>query len=235
MTAAAFPASTLDFPARTPRRIAFALVVSAIFHLLFATLLAPEAQRRVAQAGTAAPIIVRLDLDTDSGVSAGSPRLDVEPPIARSRARQHTPRAPVPGNGQRTMPVGQETQPAQDVAATATLSLPQVPDPTYYSARELDVYPRPAAPLKLGYPAGAPRDGVAGRVRLSLLIDEHGVVNHIAIVEAEPPGYFEEEARAVLAATRFVPARKDGLPVKSRVLISLSFAPAREETVTSDR
>lgn len=224
MSAIIFTNSNPFLP-RTPRRFALALTVSAICHLLFAAILTPDAPRRNAPPKTAAPIIARLDLSANPGVAAGSSRLDAEPPLAMPQVKQ---RALAPGNGQRTVPVRQEVQPAQDVAATAVLSLPQVPDPTYYSARELDDYPRPVIPLKLGYPVGIARDGVAGRVRLLLLIDEHGVVNHIAIVEAEPPGYFEEESRAVLAATRFVPARKDGRPVKSRVLVSISLDPAGE-------
>lgn len=114
-----------------------------------------------------------------------------------------------------------EVQPPRDAAEP--LALPQVPDPTYYPARELDSYPRPVMPLRLGHPAGVARDGVPDRVQLSLHIDEHGVVNHIGIVETALPGDFEDELRAMLAATRFIPARRDGRPVKSRVLLSVSF------------
>ncbi|MBI2295273.1 MAG: energy transducer TonB [Betaproteobacteria bacterium] len=117
-------------------------------------------------------------------------------------------------------------QPAQDTATPP--ALPQVPDPTYYSARELDSYPRPVAPLRLDYPSGAGRDGAPGRAQFSLYIDEHGVVNQVSVVETALPGNVEDELRAALAATRFIPARKDGRPVKSRILLSISFAAAGE-------
>jgi hypothetical protein len=88
----------------------------------------------------------------------------------------------------------------------------RVPDPTYYAARDLDTYPRPARPLELERPSGL------GSIRLLLLIDEHGVVNEISPVEA---GRLDEALRAALAATRFIPGRKDGRDVKSRVLLSV--------------
>ena len=56
-----------------------------------------------------------------------------------------------------------------------------------------------------------------------LLIDEFGVVNDASIVEAEPPGYFEEAALAVFRAARFSPAQKQGKPVKSRALLQVNY------------
>jgi len=95
----------------------------------------------------------------------------------------------------------------------------RAPDPTYYPARELDAYPQPARPLALDRPAGA------GSIRLQLLIDEHGVVNDVSLVEADAVGLLEETLRAALVAARFVPARKDGRDVKSRVLLSVGPGP----------
>ena len=112
----------------------------------------------------------------------------------------------------------------------APLALPQAPDPTYYSARDLDVYPRPAAPLDLDRFARGVTGGIAGRFRLALLIDEEGVVKEIAIIEAEPPGRLQEDLRAALAATLFLPGRKGGRAVKSRVQLSVSFDSARAES-----
>jgi hypothetical protein len=39
----------------------------------------------------------------------------------------------------------------------------------------------------------------------------------------------EEELRAALAATRFLPAQKNGRAVRSRIVLSISFAAAREQ------
>ena len=97
--------------------------------------------------------------------------------------------------------------------------MPATPDPNYYPARDLDDYPRPLAPLRIGRPARAG----AGEMRLELLIDEHGLVRDVVFAGPAQPGGAEEELRATLAATPFMPARKDGRAVKSRVLMSISF------------
>ena len=101
--------------------------------------------------------------------------------------------------------------------------LPHAPDPIYYPARDLDDYPRPLAPLRIGRPARAS----AGEVRLELLIDEYGVVRDVVLAGPAQPGGAEVELRATLAATPFMPARKDGRPVRSRILLSLN--PGAEE------
>lgn len=109
------------------------------------------------------------------------------------------------------------------------LALPPLPDPIYYPARQLDVYPALLEPINLPYPERAARDAVSGKVTVLLLIDERGMVNEVSVVEAEPVGYFEETTRAVFSETRFAPARKDGRPVRSRVLISVSYGSAQPQ------
>ena len=108
-------------------------------------------------------------------------------------------------------------------APVAGIEIPLNPDPTYYPARQLDVYPQLLAPLKLDYPERAAAQRVDGNLLLLLLIDEFGAVNQASVVESQPDGYFEEAALAVFRATRFSPAQKQGQPVKSRVLLQVSY------------
>ncbi len=108
-------------------------------------------------------------------------------------------------------------------APVAGIEIPLNRDPTYYPARQLDVYPRLLAPLKLDYPERAVAQRVDGNLLLLLLIDEFGVVNEASVVESQPDGYFEAAALAVFRATRFAPAQKQGQPVKSRVLLQVSY------------
>ena len=122
------------------------------------------------------------------------------------------------GHAPSHMPATAVAPPGADAPAVL-----RAPDPTYYPARELDAYPQPARPLALDGPAGA------GSIRLLLLIDEHGVVNDVSLVEADAAGHLEETLRAALAATRFLPAQKDGRAVRSRIVLSVSFATAREQ------
>jgi protein TonB len=97
------------------------------------------------------------------------------------------------------------------------------PDQTYYPAKQLDVYPQPLTPIKLNFPDTAATHRGDGRVLLLLLIDEFGAVNEVSVVEAQPEGLFEDAALSVLRATQFLPAQKQGRPVKSRVLLQVNY------------
>ena len=80
-------------------------------------------------------------------------------------------------------------------------------DPRFYLARELDQYP--AAPE-------LQQAAAAAHVRVWVGIDQQGRVVDVAPAD---PGHPLAEVREQLLAVRFVPARKDGRPVKSRVLM----------------
>ena len=131
-----------------------------------------------------------------------------------------------PGPVARTADPARESGPAAAAQASAPIAGIEVPlsrDPTYYPARQLDVYPRLLAPLNLDYPERAAAQRLDGNLLLLLLIDEFGIVNEASVVEAQPDGYFEAAALAVFRATRFSPAQKQGRPVKSRVLLQVSY------------
>jgi protein TonB len=108
---------------------------------------------------------------------------------------------------------------------TEVAAPPQAADPSYYTARDLDRYPAPLAPFRINRAAG---DG-AGEVRLEILIDEHGIVRDMTIAGPAAPARVAEEMRAALAATRFLPAQKDGRAVRSRILLSLTFGAEKGE------
>ena len=106
---------------------------------------------------------------------------------------------------------------------SAGIEVPFIRDPTYYTAKQLDVYPQPLTPIRLDYPDAAANARVDGRVTILLLIDEFGVVNDVSVADAKPEGYFEEAAMAVFRAARFSPAQKQGHPVKSRVMLQVKY------------
>jgi protein TonB len=108
-------------------------------------------------------------------------------------------------------------------APSTGIDLPFIRDPTYYPAKQLDVYPQPLAAIRLEYPDAAAKARVDGRLLVLLLIDEFGVVNDASVVEAQPEGYFEEAALAAFRSVRFSPAQKQGRAVKSRVLLQLKY------------
>ena len=132
----------------------------------------------------------------------------------------------------RPKPAATKAEPQRESRRAATgpvpapmdgIELPSSLDPTYYPARQLDVYPQPLEPVKLGYPERAAAQRLDGKLLLLLLIDEFGVVNEASVVEVQPQGYFEEAALSVFRVMRFSPAQKHGQPVKSRVLMQVRY------------
>jgi len=164
---------------------------------------------------------VRLEIPVDAD-PGGPINAAAELPLIVPRV---SPREAAGEHGRPVVPVTRGARPRQ-FGGTA-LALPQVTDPTYYSAHDLDVYPQPVMPLDLDHLAGGDAAGT-GRFRLDLLIDESGVVDKIALIEADPPGPLQEALRAALMATRFEPGQRGGRAVKSRVVLRVSFQPVRE-------
>ncbi len=103
------------------------------------------------------------------------------------------------------------------------LELPQIEDPEFYPARMLDQYPKPVAEVELRYPPRAGTEEMSGTVTLLLLIDELGIVVDASVVEADPPGYFEDAAIAAFKSVLFTAGQRDGKTVKSRLVVQVSF------------
>jgi len=189
-------------------RLRLALAVSALAHwALLATPLVDTQRPGAAPSIIDAPITVRF---APPPVAVRDAPAVTEAIIGRVPGRPW----PAAGNGGRKgsgLPPTMVAPPG----ANAPVAL-RVPDPTYYPARELDTHPQPTQPLELDWLPGA------GSIRLLLLIDEHGIVNDISLVEG---GRLDQALRTALAAARFVPARKDGRDVKSRVLLSVGPGP----------
>lgn len=194
-------------------RLGPALAASALVHL--ALLSAPPLDtpwRGVVVRPGDAPIMVRL-------APAPIPVPDV--PASPEPEARPMPRQPGPLVGSAE---GVRSESSSSVAVQTgmeALALPQAADPNYYTARDLDSYPKPLEPFWIDRAAG----DSAGEVRLEILIDERGVVQDMTFAGPAAPARVGEELRAALAATRFLPARKDGRAVKSRVLMSINFEP----------
>jgi TonB family protein len=103
---------------------------------------------------------------------------------------------------------------------------PAAPERIYYPARELDAYPTPLAPLRFEYPARLARAPIAGNVLVTLMVGESGAVDRVAVVAAEPAGYFEEHTRAAFTSARFHPGRRAGRVVGSQITVRVEYDPA---------
>lgn len=113
--------------------------------------------------------------------------------------------------------------PSEQVATTAVSVAPSSDTNTYFSNEQLDVPPHMLGEVQQVYPARARAAAVEGYVTLSLLINERGEVEELQVVKAQPDGYFEESALAMLRNQRFSPPIKHNQAVKSRWLTTVRY------------
>jgi TonB family protein len=133
-------------------------------------------------------------------------------------AREHSPAA----KPRRLPPTAQTAK-----ALPAALPLPF--DPVFYTWREVDVTARPQGNVHPPYPREALLEGISGQVLIEVWLDETGKVDKLNVMEADPPGYFEETTLAHYRALHFAPAMKDGKPRRFRARYLVEFSePARK-------
>jgi protein TonB len=97
------------------------------------------------------------------------------------------------------------------------LDLPSIPvmvDTTWYELKKTDRPPKRLTPLDTTYPPGPLRDGIEGRVKVKLWINEFGELTDAEVVESRPPGVFDEAALAAVKKSRYQAAEKDGRPIR---------------------
>ncbi len=131
--------------------------------------------------------------------------------------------APPPAAGIAPAPAQPPTAPASPPVTAAPVVTPPVPvalhPPQHPDAWRVVVEPP-------GLAAEARSEHVSARVRLRLLVREDGAVGRVEV--AVPSGRPELDAAAAAAAAgwRFLPARRDGAPIASIVLIWVAFVGA---------
>jgi hypothetical protein len=95
-------------------------------------------------------------------------------------------------------------------------------DEDFFPRQALDIGPHPRLPVLIDYP----RLEVPGGTHvseLSLFIDETGKVIRVRIDGKALPSAMEEAARSAFMGALFSPGHIDGLPVRSRIRIEVSF------------
>jgi protein TonB len=211
----------LDYPEIQPyqARLILALVLSLALHLALLFLVqvrpaprsaSPTRILQVALEGRLA--VIRQDTETDpSPVSPGTDAAESKPDLQAvvPDVEPGKPAAPA----QPSIPANPSPLPALDI--------PLVDDPNYYTAKQLDVHPAAAWPISPVYPDT--HGDAEGFVTLKLLIDDTGTVREISVVDAQPPGVFEESALAAFRAARFLPGQRNGRTVKSQILIKVTY------------
>ena len=201
-------------------RLLLACLLSALLHLMIFLLpVNPTGGTPQLVSTIQARLEDMAESDRETAVAQEEVAVPAPAPLSTEAARPALPEAtPKPA------PKAAEAPAAKPPSSPAAgIEVPLIRDPTYYPARQLDVYPRPMANIQPKCPEVALAQRLNGRVQLLVLIDEFGVVNETSVVEAQPAGVFEETAAQAFRSVRFVAAQKQGNHVKSRVILRVNF------------
>ncbi len=94
-----------------------------------------------------------------------------------------------------------------------------------YEMGQADVDCKPTNNPPLNMPARAGREGIAGYVELTWIVNEFGTAEQIQIMKEQPAGYgFAKSAMETVRSTKFKPAFVQKIPVKQRVRQPFNFA-----------
>ncbi len=74
------------------------------------------------------------------------------------------------------------------------------------------------------YPPRALRAGIEGSVTVEFTIDTSGAVKDIEVVNADPPGVFEQAVMQAIRRWKFAPEMVDGKPVEKRARQDIKFS-----------
>ena len=92
-------------------------------------------------------------------------------------------------------------------------------DLTYYSAKELDAIPD----TLVDFQSAMERLGQSGKWRLKLKIEANGRVSGVEVLNASPGRKLDDSVMKFLRDAHFVPALKNGLPVRALIIIELGY------------
>lgn len=180
---------------------------------------APDAEPAMAET----PVPPAADPDQDRPPLASEPLASEQPGHIQLPASPR-PSAPTEAGPSPAAPPTVGGQPSMGLATpTALPGLPLDIDTTWYLARQVDVHPRAMGSIEPAYPEEARRRNQEGTLKLMLKIDELGRVREAEVVEAHPPGVFDEAALAAFRNARFQPAMKDGRPVRYQAYMRVDF------------
>jgi len=209
------------------RRLGVAVLLSAALHVWLAVELPVKPARNYGRHGAALEARIAPPEPASASESVGRKpeirRVEAQPlPEARPALAEPKPAEPLP-DAPSTAVVPETRFEPPLVEGPPGIEVPQVEDPEFYPSRLLDLYPKPVAEVELHYPPKAGSEDMSGTVTLLLLIDELGIVVEASVVEADPPGYFEDAAIEAFKSVLFTPGQREGRVVKSRLVVQVSF------------
>lgn len=117
-----------------------------------------------------------------------------------------------------------------NVSARNSISLIRfTTDEDSYICEELDTRPFFNGNLSqwlsqhITYPLVAAENGIQGQVIVSFVIDTNGSITNVGIARSVDPSLDREAVRVVGAMPKWTPGYKNGVPVRVRISIPLSF------------
>lgn len=159
-----------------------------------------------------------------------APVVEVEPEKVQTPPDEGSKTRVVPAESAPAVPALSEPKPDQEAP---TIEPPpgaavesSFPWDIYLTTAEVDVGAEPSNEVFLAYPWMAYAQRLGGKVTVALFISEHGDLEQVSVVDADPPGIFEAAALEAVNKLRFTPARKNGRDVKSRKTIEVVFDPS---------
>jgi protein TonB len=93
-------------------------------------------------------------------------------------------------------------------------------DDTIYT--KVDENPVPLKTPPPRYPDSLRREGVAGVVAVTVVIDENGAIISSVVAKSSHPD-FDKPALDAISKWKFKPGKKDGTPVKVKATLPLRF------------
>lgn len=214
--------------ARTDRRLTLALGVSVALH---GALLLANRSFTATPAAASAPLtlVARLAPAAPVPQPATEPAAPETPAKATHTSTQHTeaipsPTQPAPVATATTAPApGATPVPGPSAAPETAASPPPAAEPVYYPTESLDTIPKLLTKMRQTYPPRARDGGIEGSVTLELWINERGEIDQASVVKAQPRGYFEEAALAMLRGQRYSPPMKNGRAVRGRYQFTVRY------------
>jgi len=98
-------------------------------------------------------------------------------------------------------------------------------DQVVHTEATVDTRPTPRATTPIDVPAVARAKNLSGRVVLNVLVGADGSVREVRVLEADPPGVFDDAAVRAVRTWRFEPATYEGRAVEVWAALPIEFQP----------
>ena len=156
-------------------------------------------------------------------------RKEPEPPKPKPLTPRLVPKAAVMKIAFPNLSIPFEINPALDsrpvsfeippmAAAGSDFGLPDV-----FNSGDLDRPLMALTRIQPVYPMGAKQKKIEGYVRVQFIVNVHGSVENVIVIESKPPGVFDQSVINCVSGWRFESGKVDGEPVNSRAETTISF------------